>query len=97
MSPKSDLIVVVFPAPFGPRKPKTSPVFMLKDALFTAFTSLNVFVRLETVIAVSSSCFLSIECFFGKVNMPFLLHSGQTIFFCSPGSPGPSVRQPGRA
>ena len=32
------LIVVDFPAPFGPKKPKTSPLFTDIEILSTAFT-----------------------------------------------------------
>jgi hypothetical protein len=35
-SPVSIRIVVVFPAPFGPKKPNTSPGFTLKSISFTA-------------------------------------------------------------
>ena len=32
------LIVVVFPAPFGPRKPKISPLFTVSETESTAFS-----------------------------------------------------------
>src|SRR5690606_1625667 len=38
--------VVVLPAPFGPRKPKTSPAETCRVRLSTATTPLNCFVRL---------------------------------------------------
>src|SRR5271167_3448471 len=45
------LIVVVLPAPLGPRKPNTSPVATSKSTPRTACTSPNVLTRLLTVIA----------------------------------------------
>jgi hypothetical protein len=47
-------IVVLLPAPFGPRKPKTSPLFTVKLSSLTAFTSLNLFVKEEIAITFSS-------------------------------------------
>src|SRR5688572_13032174 len=47
-SPVSILMVVVLPAPFGPRKPKISPVLTSKLTAFTAVNSPNVFVRPST-------------------------------------------------
>ena len=44
-------IVVDLPAPFGPRKPTTSPRLMVNDASSTATTPSN---RLETPWSVSS-------------------------------------------
>ena len=41
-------IVVVFPAPLGPSKPKISPARALNETLRTAATSLNVFERFVT-------------------------------------------------
>jgi hypothetical protein len=47
-----DLIVVVFPAPFGPRNPKISPLLMAKETLLTAVKWLYVFVRpLTSIVA----------------------------------------------
>ena len=42
------LIVVVFPDPFGPRNPTTSPFFTLNDTLFTAIFGPNCFVTPST-------------------------------------------------
>src|SRR6187200_2876107 len=47
-------IVVVFPAPFGPRKAKISPAATLKDTPSTAFTSPNFLTRFSTRIMVLS-------------------------------------------
>src|SRR3990170_19208 len=44
------LMVVVFPAPFGPRKPKTSPSLTANDIPSTARTVLNCFERFSTLI-----------------------------------------------
>jgi hypothetical protein len=38
-SPSSSFTTVVFPAPFGPRKPNTSPRFTVIDSAFTATVS----------------------------------------------------------
>src|SRR6266568_8471554 len=45
MRPTSIRIVVVFPAPFGPRKPKTSPWRSANEALATMVRSPMTFVR----------------------------------------------------
>src|SRR3954452_709975 len=50
MRPTSIRIVVVFPAPFGPRKPKISPRCSSKETLSTIVLSPMIFVR---VVAVS--------------------------------------------
>src|SRR5438270_4979866 len=50
----SMLIVVVLPAPFGPRKPKTSPAATSKSTPFTASSSPNRFTRWLTWIAGTS-------------------------------------------
>lgn len=47
----SIIIVVLLPAPFGPRKPKISPVSTLNEMLSTAFTLPNSFVRESVSIA----------------------------------------------
>src|SRR4051794_6776984 len=49
MRPTSIRIVVVFPAPFGPRKPKTSPRCSSKETLSTIVLSPMIFVRLVAV------------------------------------------------
>src|SRR5687767_10052891 len=51
--PFSILIVVVLPAPFGPRKPNTSPVRTLKLTPSTAVKSPNCLVRSRTTTASS--------------------------------------------
>jgi hypothetical protein len=38
-------MVVLFPAPFCPRKPYTSPCFTVKERLFTAVNSPNSFLK----------------------------------------------------
>jgi hypothetical protein len=43
--------VVVLPAPFGPRKPKTSPCSIWNDTFSNATRSPNRFVRWSTVMA----------------------------------------------
>src|SRR5579872_3237098 len=45
----SMLIVVLFPAPFGPRKPKISPTFISKLTLSTAFIFPKDFERFSTL------------------------------------------------
>jgi len=47
----SIFIVVVLPAPFGPRNAKISPSFTLNETLSTALKPLNSFVRFFTSIA----------------------------------------------
>jgi hypothetical protein len=42
-------IVVDFPAPFGPRKPKTSPFSTVKETSLTAWSEPKSFLRLLTV------------------------------------------------
>jgi hypothetical protein len=39
------IIVVLLPAPFGPKNPKISPTFTEKEISFTAITLPNDFVR----------------------------------------------------
>ena len=55
MSPSSIRIVVLFPAPFCPRKPYISPRLMENDRSFTAWNCLNVFVRPRVSIIGSKS------------------------------------------
>src|SRR5205814_552141 len=50
-SVQSMLIVVDFPAPFGPRKPNTSPVATLKSTPRTASTSSKLFASPSTTMA----------------------------------------------
>jgi hypothetical protein len=45
-------IVVVFPAPFGPSKPKISPFSILMLRLSTAVSPLNFFVRSNVSMAL---------------------------------------------
>ncbi|OGD11932.1 MAG: hypothetical protein A2Y86_00475 [Candidatus Aminicenantes bacterium RBG_13_62_12] len=45
------LMVVVFPAPLGPRRPKSSPSGTENDTRSTAVTSLKVLVRFSTRMA----------------------------------------------
>ena len=58
IKPRIDFIVVVFPAPLGPKKPKISPDLTLNEILSTALKPLNVFTRPFTSIAEGSSFFL---------------------------------------
>ncbi len=51
-------ISVVFPAPFGPSKPKISPVCTAKLTSFTATKSPNCFFNLVTSIALVSVMFM---------------------------------------
>ena len=46
------LIVVVFPAPLGPRKPNISLSSILKEISLTAVTVSNSFVRFSTLIMI---------------------------------------------
>jgi hypothetical protein len=43
-------MVVLFPAPFGPRKPNTSPLFTVKFTSFTASNDPKDFARFLTSI-----------------------------------------------
>src|SRR5262249_28124266 len=52
----SILIVVVFPAPFGPRNAKISPAFTSNEILSTAVKSPNFFARFRTRIIGPPSC-----------------------------------------
>jgi len=45
INPTSILIEVVFPAPFGPRNPNTSPCWICRVRLFTAALSPNTFLN----------------------------------------------------
>ena len=47
-SPHIIFIVVVFPAPFGPRKPKISPSCKVNETLLTATLFPNALVTLDT-------------------------------------------------
>src|SRR5215472_10387187 len=59
----SILMVVVFPAPFGPRKAKISPCFTSKEMPFTAVNSPNVFTRLSARIMKTVPCIDNTERF----------------------------------
>ena len=59
MNPVIIRIVVDFPAPFGPRKPSTSPFPTEKEIPFTAWKSPKLFFRFSTL-----SMFLLASCFF---------------------------------
>ncbi len=50
----STLMVVVLPAPFGPRNAKISPFFTSNDTSFTAAKSPNFFTRFSTRIMLLS-------------------------------------------
>ena len=50
--PVTTRMVVDFPAPLGPRNPRTSPLFTVKERSSTAFLCPNCFVRLVTSIMV---------------------------------------------
>ena len=45
------LIVVVFPAPFGPKRPTISPCFIENEILSTAIRSPNFFVKFKAETA----------------------------------------------
>ena len=55
MNPVRMRIVVVFPAPFGPRKPSTSPFATENERSLTAVKRPNSLVMPETSITVKSS------------------------------------------
>jgi len=55
-------MVVVLPAPFGPRKPKTSPFSMLRVRLSTAVRLPKVRVRFSVLIVLGRH-----PCLFGLV------------------------------
>src|SRR5687768_15794265 len=54
-SPVSILMVVVLPAPFGPRNPKISPAFTAKLTAFTAVKSPKLLVRPSTAMDRSTA------------------------------------------
>ena len=59
-SPVSILIVVDFPAPFGPRNPKKWPACTCRSMASTAVSAPNVRVNFSVAIAISpmiSACF----------------------------------------
>src|SRR5438874_13362854 len=58
MKPVIIRMVVDLPAPFGPRKPRTSPLFTVNDTPFTATFAPNVFCRFLTLIIPG----LPLEC-----------------------------------
>src|SRR5689334_6671444 len=55
INPVTMRIVVDFPAPFGPRKPSTSPRSTVKEISFTASFAPNAFTRFSTLIIPSSA------------------------------------------
>jgi hypothetical protein len=52
--PASMRMVVDLPAPFGPRKPSTSPFFRLKETSFTTVVSPNFLVRRSISISAAT-------------------------------------------
>jgi hypothetical protein len=56
MNPVIMRMVVDFPAPLGPRKPRTSPFFTVKETPFTAWIVPKLFVRLLTVSILVPLC-----------------------------------------
>src|SRR5277367_6011310 len=64
------LIVVVFPAPFGPRKAKISPCFTSKEIPFTAVKSPNVFTRFSARIMETILCINNTERFSLIMSIP---------------------------
>jgi len=61
--PVSILMVVVFPAPFGPRNPNSSPSGTLKEISSTAVIAPNRFVNPLTAITSSRSLSISLTKF----------------------------------
>ena len=87
--PHSIRIVVDFPAPLGPRKPKISPRFTSKLILFTAVKAPNFFSRFETLTAISGFGFMfgliiihnRDKCLFKCRDAQLLLYSIRRIAF----------------
>src|SRR3990170_5869598 len=71
-------MVVVFPAPFGPRNPKNSPSLTSKDMPFTAVRPLYCLTKLETRM-------MDIRCILQEVATWVKGREGQLcrILFCS--------------
>lgn len=87
IKPSIDFIVVVFPAPFGPRKPNISPDLTLNETSSTALKLLYFLVRLLTSIVKESVVVFGSGFFCGNVNVPFEPHLGHMIWIFSPGLP----------
>jgi hypothetical protein len=63
ISPMSNLMVVVFPAPFGPRKPKIEVFFTFKFRFLIATVSLYVLLKLEVLITLSDLLIIPVPSF----------------------------------
>jgi len=79
--PVSILIVVVLPAPFGPKKPKSSPFFTSKLMLLTANISPKFFVKLLTSIAFSVFVVVHLRQVGEKVDFDFLCFQSPDFFW----------------
>ena len=71
-------MVVDFPAPFGPRKPRTSPAATEKDTPFTAWNEPKSFFRFFTS---SMTLFCLSLGFHGNGIIPFPAHDGDSMDF----------------
>ncbi len=61
MNPVIMRMVVDFPAPLGPRNPKTSPLSTVNETPLTAIFDPNAFTRFSTLIIQISSMRLSVR------------------------------------
>ncbi len=85
--PQSILIVVVLPAPFGPKNPNISPFLILRFRLETATRSPNLFVRLKVSIMNSfEDCITIYPGFYHKFRVLnhylYTEHKEDPLFLC---------------
>ena len=73
--PHNMRMVVVFPAPLAPNKPKISPFFTEKDMLSTEVKFPNFFVRCSTIIEYSKFVLLS------SIEKNYLINVKTHIYF----------------
>ena len=76
---ESRLIVVVFPAPLGPSRPKNSPVSMRRSRESTAVKLSNFFVRF--FVSIISVHFLSFVCKFHSIILEKKRHFNNSEMF----------------
>src|SRR5690348_3943216 len=72
-------IMVLLPAPFGPRKPTTSPLFILNDTSSSAFWVPYILVRCSTITDILQN--------YGIICCPHLLHYSPLLCQLTDSSP----------
>ena len=92
---ESRLIVVVFPAPLGPSRPKNSPVSMRRSRESTAVKLSNFFVRF--FVSIISVHFLSFVCKFHSIILEKKRHfNNSEMFFTEKGHCAIVIRRKNR-